>query len=203
MAELAGKSVLLKISGAPVTMTGEATTSAGDNKTYQITNAAKQVVDFASTLTVLESGSATTDSYVFDYLSGRVVFDAADAGRGPITVTGKYLPMTTAAYANSVSRSETCSLGDATVFQDTHRHRIPLLKSASGTLTQIDVTDDTYIDALVAGKPIVIEDRDTATSAPNRYRALLETSEISSAVEDLQKNVVSWTSTDEWIKQGG
>lgn len=203
MAELAGKSVLIKISGSPTTMTGEATTSLGDNKAYQITNTAKQVVDFASALTVLEGGVATTDPYTFNYLNGTVTFDSADAGRGVITITGKYLPMTTAAYANSVSRSEVATLGDATVFQDEYRRRTPLLLSASGTLTQIDVTDSTFLNALLAGNPVVIEDRDTATSEPNRFRVLLETSELSAAIEDLQKNVVSWTSTDEWIKQGG
>lgn len=48
----AGKKALIKISGAAVPFVGEATTSAGPNLTYQITNTAKQIVDLNTAVKV-------------------------------------------------------------------------------------------------------------------------------------------------------
>ena len=75
--------------------------------------------------------------------------------------------------------------------------------SKSGTLTHINVIDETFSDALAAGDPVVIETRGTAALEPDRVLAMLNSNQISAAVDGLQSAVVSWTSTDAWIRLGG
>lgn len=202
MAELAGLNTVIKISGIATTMTAEATTST-DNKSYQITDAVKQVLDIKTEPTVYDGGVETTEDYAINYLNGTVTFDTVDAGRGAITVSGKYLPMATAAYAHSMSKSESVDINDVTKFGDTHHTKIAGLKSASGTFNQFDVTDDTFVDALVAGNPVVIEIRSQANAEPDRYWALLESTEIQAAIASVQDQTVSWISHNEWLKLGG
>lgn len=202
MPELAGKDTVIKISGAATTMTAEATTTA-DDTVYQITNAVKHVLDRDTPPTVLDNGAATAEAYTVNYLNGKITFATADAGRGPITVTGMYLPMSVAAYAHSMSRGEAVTLFDATVFGATNIKRKTGLKSASGTLAQFDVVDNTYVDALAAGNPIVIEDRSTSISEPNRAWALLNSTQLTAAINGMQDMTIAWTSRDEWIKLGG
>lgn len=91
---------------------------------------------------------------------------------------------------------------DNTVFGNEYKNRIAGLKSASGTLTNINITDPIYIDALTAGLPIVIEDATSSAEEPNRFWALLENSEMASAVDGLQTETVSWISKNEWIVLG-
>jgi hypothetical protein len=202
MAELAGKTTLIKISGAATTMTAEATTTT-DNQNYQITSTTKQVLDRDTAPTVLDDGVETEEDYTVNYLNGKITFTTVDAGRGPITVTGKYLPMTTAAYAHSMTKNTGADIHDVTPFQSTHKKRKAGLLFQSGTLSQFNVIDATYAAALQAGNPIVIEDRDTATSEPNRVWALLDSVQIAGAIAGVQDMPVSWISHDAWLKLGG
>jgi len=200
MAELAGYSAAIKISGTATSMTAEATTTA-DDTSYQIANAVKQVLDRETAPTVFDGGVATAEDYTVNYLNGTITFDTDDDTR-VITVTGKYLPMTTAAYAHSLSISRATDLQDVTAFGATHKKRVAGLKSASGTLNQFDITDTTYIDALTAGKPIVIEFKAESTLEPERYWALLESDEVAAAVDGMQDETISWISHDEWLRLG-
>jgi hypothetical protein len=201
MAELAGKDVTIKVSGDATTMTGEAT-STTDDQVYQITNATKRVLDFDTPPTVLDDGVETEEAYTVNYLSGRITFEDVDEARGPITVTGKYLPMSTAAYANDMSHSRNCDLLDADRFGLTHKNRIAGLKSASGVIGHIDMTDETYSDALTAGEPLVIEIVPASGIEPTRYLALLESDEMKAALDGVQSATVTWTSKNEWLLYG-
>ena len=200
MAELAGYTTQIKISGAATAMTGEATTTA-DDQVYQITAATKQVLDRDTSPTILDGGVATAEAYTVNYLNGKITFGSVDVGR-VITVTGKYLPMTIAAYANNASNSRVATVLSATAFNATHKKRIPGMLSASGTLSQFDMADTTYSTALTAGVPIVIEDRTISTDEPNRFWALLESDEVEAAIDSIQNETVSWVSYDSWIKLG-
>lgn len=201
MAELAGKSVQLKMSGTALTLTTEATTAAVDDKTYQITNAVKRVIDWETVPTVYDGGVETVEAYTIDYLSGRIVFEDADAGR-TITISGKYLPMTVIGFAKSYSRNDSATLLDKTVFGDTHIKRTSGLKSSSGTLTQIDIETDDYLVILRSGKPIVIEDIAIIGVEPSRVLAFINQSELSGNVDALQENPITWTSTDKFLRLG-
>ena len=200
MAELAGKSVVLKISGTAVALTDEATATT-DNKNYQIVNEAKQVIDWTYPVLVEEGGSPTGETYSINYLNGTITFGTI-AVRGAITVSGKYLPMSVAAYANSFSRTDECSLYETSVFGNDYKSRIGGLKSASGSLTNIDVADLIYVPVLVSGSPIIIEDRAEAGGLPNRTMAILESVEDAASVDDLQTRSIGWTSTDEFVRLG-
>jgi hypothetical protein len=201
MAELAGKDVTIKISGAATSMTGEATTTE-DDQVYQIAAATKRVLDKDTAPTVLDDGVETEESYTVNYLSGKITFEDVDEERGPITVTGKYLPMTTAAYANDMSHSRNCDLLDANKFGLTHKNRIAGLKSASGVLGHIDLTDTTYITALEAGDPVVIEIVAGSGIEPTRYWAMLESEELKAALAGVQNATVTWSSKNKWIVLG-
>ena len=200
MSERAGKSCVIKISGTATTMTGEATTTA-DNTIYQITSTVKQVLDRDTVPTVLDGVGATSEDYTVNYLTGTFTFESADAGRN-ITITGKYLPMTTAAYAHTMSDSRVCNLHEVPKFGDSYIDRIAGLKSASGTLSQWDATDETYKDALTAGDPIVIEISAISTDEPDRFWALLDSDELQAAADGMQDEVISWVSYDSWLRLG-
>lgn len=197
MPELAGKLATIKVSGEATVFPAEATTTT-DDKTYQITNAAKRVLDRDTTPTVLDGGIATTEDYTINKLSGVITFETVDVSR-VITVTGKYMPMSTATYAHNFSYSRGVDLQDVTAFLATHKNKIASTKFASGTLNQFDVTSTYYADALTAGDPVVIEFLDTATSEPIRCWALLEGAEMQAAIESPQDQIVTFISTDELL----
>lgn len=265
MSEVAGKDCLIKISGAPVAFVGEVTTVSGGNTAYQITNAAKQVLDLTEPIHVLvkgtddaaEAGTNTTNikmtahglatgdviinttrtnavrevvrvdadnvdvatvtgqttsdaievykepaagAYSLNRLSGKATFGAATSRT--VLISGSYLPMTIAATANKMSRADEATLHETQAFQAAYKKRLVGLKSASGTLAEFDVTDQTFIDALVAGNPIVIEDRSTAVAEPSRTWALLESTQVEAAVDGVQNQTVSWISHDSWLRLG-
>jgi pentose-5-phosphate-3-epimerase len=78
--------------------------------------------------------------------------------------------------------------------------RVPGQLSASGSLTHIDLTDTTYITALTSGNPVVIEvGNDPTNETPSRFWAFLNQNQITAAVADLQKTVVTWTASGEWL----
>lgn len=266
MAEVSGKDCVIKISGAAVAFVGEATTNKGsDNKTYQITDTAKQVLDRLETIHVLvkgtndtaESGTTTTNlkmtahglqtgdviinttrsnakrevtrvdadnvtvtavtgqttgdtiekyiepaagSYTLNRLNGTATFGTATSRT--VLMSGKYLPMTIAAYANKMSRADAADLLETSVFLSDYKKRIVGLKSASGTLAQFDITDTTYTTALTAGEPVVIEDRTGAAAEPNRTWAILESDQVEAAVDGVQLETVSWISYDQFLRLG-
>lgn len=202
MAELAGRAVQIRVGGTPVAMTDEACAEVGgDDRTYQIVNMAKQVIDWNTPVLVEESGAATTESFHVNHVMGAVVFDVADPTRGAVTISGAYIPMSVAAYGESYSRQMACDAIAADSFGATHKKRIPGQLSASGTLTNIDVTDSIYIPALAAG-PVVIEDSATAGGLPNRVLAMLDGVEDTAEVAGLQKRTIGWMSTGDYMRLG-
>ncbi len=200
MAEVAGKSTVLKISGTSTSMTAEAT-STSDDQVYQITSATKQVLDRDNAPTVLDGGVETVETYTVNYLTGTITFGSVDGTR-VITVTGYYLPMTTAAYAHNSSHNRTSEILDVTAYADTHKKRLAGLLSASGVLSQFDITDTTFSDALIAGVPVVLEINSDSSVEPTRYWVLLDSDEVVAAVDGVQDENVSWVSYDAWIRLG-
>ncbi len=150
--------------------------------------------------TIARYPTEATTAYSLNRLNGKVTY--ASAVSRVIKISGDYLPMTTAAYAHSMSRSKAIDLLDKTQFGDTYKSKMTGLKYASGTLSQFNLADTTYSDALIAGVPVVIEDRDAAASEPNRFWALLEKDDVSAAINGVQDEIVGWTATDAWIELG-
>lgn len=150
--------------------------------------------------TIVKYPTEDPADYVLNRLNGTVTYDTATSRT--IKISGSYLPLSVAAYAYQMGRNDSCELIDITKFGDGSRKRMAGLKSASGTLTNFYSEGETYNAALVAGDPVVIEDRTESTDEPNRTWALLESDEVASAIDGVTNQIVTWISHDEWIRLG-
>lgn len=204
MAELAGKSASIKVSGTATTLAEEALEHVTDN-TWQIETAAKQVIDYASTPTLeLSDGIGGWDDITYvsvNKLTGVFTFSGAGyADTETIRVkAGNYLPLSAAAYAHEFSYARGVDLMEVNKFGDTYKSRLAGLKFASGTLSQWDATSEYYADALVAGDPVIIEFLYETGADPIRVWALLESLEMAAAIADPQNQIVTFISTDELL----
>lgn len=112
----AGYVATIKLTGTPTTMTAEAC-SLVSGKTYKITSATKSIIDPATALVVLDNAvDHTADVLSVDYVMGRVTFKSAYTVTAPVTVTGKYLPTTAIASAQSFTLTMTAEATDTTDF---------------------------------------------------------------------------------------
>lgn len=208
MAEVAGKSAIIKVSGTATSLSGEGLTRIS-NTEWQITTASKRVIDRAVNPTLQRETAPDTWADVeyesVNKLNGKFTFagsgyDATETIRVKATSpTAKYLPMSAATYAHEFSYSRGIDLMEVNKFGDSYKDRIPGTKFASGTLSQWDVTSDYYKDALTAGNPVVIEFLHETGADPIRVWALLESVEMSAAIANPQDEVVSFISTDELL----
>lgn len=194
----AGKKALVKVSGDPLVLTDEATTST-DDQNYQITNADKRILPLNATITVEEDGVTTAESYTLNRLSGTVTFNSIDAARGVVTVSGQYLPLSIAAECHEWSFTINGENIDVTRFQDDWNRRKQGLKSGEGSLSRWWDTDTYFADALIAGDPVVIELYAQDDLNPDRVFAMLNSDEMSAAVDGAVDDSVSFESTDELL----
>lgn len=112
----AGYVAVLKKGGTPTTMTAEPCALVS-GKIYKITNAVKRVISRADSLVVLDNAvDHTTDVLSIDYLNGTVTFKSAYTPTTPITVTGKYLPMSQIAKGQSFTLTQTATVIDTSDF---------------------------------------------------------------------------------------
>ncbi len=156
-----------------------------------------EIVGQVATDTIMRYPTEATTAYTLNRLGGTVTYGSATSRT--IKISGNYLPMSTAGYATMGSFNKSVETLDITEFGDTVKTRMAGLLSASGTLTQLDVTDTTYITALNAGLPIVIEHLPVTGGTPIRFWAVLENDEVSGEVAGLSAENVSWISYDEWL----
>lgn len=195
---LAGKDVLISISGQGVTATG-LTTITLDNKTYQIEDELRQVIALNTPIKVYNNGVETTEKYKVNKLIGTIEFETIDDTR-VITVDCTYLPLVKVAEAHVASFTEAIDLHEVPRFGDTNKRRIPGLKYASGSLSHWDILDSTFTDALITGNPVLIEYKHSEKGKTNRLFALLESVEMSAAIDNPAEESVSFISTDEFIR---
>lgn len=104
-------------SGTPTTFTTSAF-SLVSGKTYKITDATKNIWDRATAVSVFDNAVAVSGANILsiDYLNGRVTFVGGYTVTGPVTATGKYLPMTQVAGANSFTLTQNATAIDNTDF---------------------------------------------------------------------------------------
>jgi hypothetical protein len=189
----ASRKVRVKVSGAPVAFTTEATTNAGDNLNYQITNAAKRVWDRSATISVFKDAVLQSDTlYTVNRLSGRITF-LASQGASVITVSGSYLPMSLAAEAKMVALSFIAENEDESTFEDDDVVRMQVQRDCSGRLGRWEI-DEYFRDALVAGDPVVLElFLDGAGIVPKaKIWAILNSAETTGAQRALQEEEVAF-----------
>jgi hypothetical protein len=191
-----GNAATVYVGGTPATITGQATTDVGGTHTvYQITDAAKRVLDPATAVVVLSNGSpiADTSLYVLDYLTGKATF-ALSRGAETITITAKYVPLLQVAKARALDIEPNPDTADVAVFGDTSPHTMQIRPACSLTIdsiepvnTDLDTGGGTRILAtdLLAGTALFIEAK--ASSAFGIHGWFVpETAPIKAALADVE-----------------
>lgn len=101
MAVQAGRVVTIKAGDAAVAMTAEACTDSGDHTIYQITAAAKRAIDPATaTVVYVDAVEQISTTYAINHAHGLITF-GTPLGAEAVTISGKYLPLLTAAHGKS------------------------------------------------------------------------------------------------------
>ena len=148
----------------------------------------------------IEVYKQTTTDMVLSRLKGMATFGTATSRT--VLISGSYVPVTLAAYAHAMAHTKDCALLDSSAFGLGAKKRTAGLLSASGTLSQFDVTDEWYITTLLTGLPVVLEFRTATDDQPDRYFAMLDTVALQAAFDSLQDVTISWISYDKWLKLG-
>jgi len=194
----AGYNSTVKITGAPVAMAAEATTELVADTVFQITSAAKRIIDPDAALTVLVNAVPVSSGFTVDYLFGKVTFSPALGAADVVTLTGNYLPTSDLLEAKEASISMTRDLADSTVFKaDPNRTRTALLKDASGSISVLRacldaVVGTTLFDLLGNGTRKVLEI--VPGSGVQTFRAWVrfDSEEVKAAIEDLVSASIGW-----------
>ncbi|WP_134705091.1 hypothetical protein [Ammoniphilus sp. YIM 78166] len=190
-----GRKALIKMSGAAVSATGLATTKQADNRTYFITDTTKRVLDPNAAVTVKVAGVVTAEAYVVDRLTGKIVFNVANAGRGAVTVDVAYLPLTTVGEAKEYSWIIEADNQETTGFQDAWVKRKQALKDTSASLGRWYV-DPVFRNKLEAGEPVVLEFYVDAALAPDlKMWAVCSSDEISGSADGLIEESIDFEGT--------
>lgn len=200
MPGIAGKKALVKVGGTPVTLTNEATTDAGDHKNYQITAAAHRVLDRATAVVVKNGGvtvDPTVDVFTVNRLNGTVIFTVADGAR-VITVSGKYVPLSSAvsskSYSYALARTPLMDTDFDSANTNTgfNTYQAGML-DISGSVGRRITTDLVMRDALRTGDPVVIEFfSDRSAAADLVCWALLDKDQVQSAVDGMQEGSIDF-----------
>lgn len=156
MPALAGRRALVKVSGAAVAFTDEATTDSGDHQTYQITSATKRVWDPFLAITVKVGGVTTVETYSLHRLSGSIVFATVNGARGTVTVSGSYLPLSTALEGKTFSYALTAQNIADNSFGDEYVSRVQAARDVTGSIGRWFV-DTFFSAALVADTQLVFQ----------------------------------------------
>lgn len=192
---IAGKKAQVKVSGDPLSFSGESF-STTDDQNYQIDDAAKRVWCRNCTITVYEDGAETTEDYSLNRLTGVITFASADGTRGTITADGQYLPMSVAAEAYDYTYTIDSDNAEDNAFGDEFISRVQTLKDISGSISRWYKLDSYYYDALTSGEPVVIElYADEGSTFELRIWGLLATDEITAAVDGLVEEAVDFEGT--------
>jgi hypothetical protein len=192
-----GYETVIKISGGSTNFTAQNANDSGDHMLYTMAQTAVRAFDPDGVFTVYDGGVETTEDYEIDYIQGGVRFATADTRT--ITIAGACLTMSTVATASSLSVNESSDLLDITPFNGVgYRKRKAGLKSASGTITEFDVADETFTDAIISAEFLILDIYEVSHALPKRYWAVFESSELQAAVEGAQTQVLSWQSHKEY-----
>jgi hypothetical protein len=197
-----GFAAQVRRSGTSTSTTDEACEQVSGNL-YQVTNAARRVIDPTVAWHFKDDGATVpyADIVSLDYVNGQVLLSGAPVG--DVEFNGSFLPLTTSsevvAEARSYTLSESTDLLDTTVFAGSTEallhSRMASLKDASIEVESIAsvaslATLETYKNA---GTPVVVEIYQGSTGA-QRFRGfcLVETIERSGEVAGLIQSSISF-----------
>lgn len=204
----AGWKGLVKVTGTPTAMVGEATTELVADTVFQITNAAKRILDPDAALSVLVNGGAAP-AHTINHLRGKVTFAAPIGGADVVTVTGNYLPTLEVIECFEANASMSRDLADKTAFKgsasvDSSKQKFPLLKDANGSISHMRALLDDLdagggtvklFDLLANGTRKVLELVMGDSGYSFRAWVLFDQQELSSARDDIVNASLSWQAT--------
>lgn len=198
----AGKGAVVYVSGAPATLTTEATTKSGSNKIFQITDPTKQVLDPTYAITQnWSSGPAGT--VTINRLTGTFT-SSVDEGSKTLTISGKYLPMAAFIYARDFSMKIDPRIMDITPLGQSYQTVYRGSSGVSGTLSSFydpaEVTEFTpditkyFTTEMIADATVAIKLYVHANLSILAW-ATINSEELKAAVDGLQEDVVGWEGT--------
>ena len=114
---VAGYTARLRKGGTPTAL-ADAPTTLLEGKTYQITDATRRVLDYASPATVRVAGvDQTANVASVDYLNGTVTFIDTYTPTTAPTVTGMYVPLVTLGSARGFTLTQTAAEIEDTTYE--------------------------------------------------------------------------------------
>lgn len=158
----AGYQATIKKVGTSTAMTDEATTLVS-GKTYQITNAAKRIINRTVNVVVEDNAvDHTADVESIDYLFGKVTFKSAYTVTGPVTVTGEYYPTVALGTAQSYTLTQSAEPIDTTDFATAssnggYKTHDPGLRTVSLELSGVYSDSNAFPALLLNRTEVVIE----------------------------------------------
>jgi hypothetical protein len=198
----------IQVSGAALATVNEPAGMVSGDISYQITNAAKRIIDWNSTLTVqrsLDGGAtfATVTNYSVDYLFGKITFTIANPAGTLVRASYNYLPLYTFAEGRDVSFDVTSAELDTTVFGDVSTHRINGLFDLSGSVTGFNLlnveldapgTSEKTLAELLNDRDFVVltYKPDSGGSFQVRAVVMFSNESLSQAVDGLVESTVSF-----------
>lgn len=194
-----GYAATIKATGTPTTFTAEAC-SLVSGKTYQIDATAKRAWDPLSSLAIYDNGSrvAAADVESVSLLFGRVTFASSYSVTGPVTASGKYLPLSTLTYARGFVLRVGGTLLDVSPYGSQARQWSTGPEAIDGALDVLGRGGEVYdggsrsLDSVLrSGEIVVIEVLPEASTAL-RVFAVLERSETGGVVSDVIANAVQF-----------
>lgn len=198
----------IQVSGAALATVNEPAGMVSGNILYQITNAAKRIIDFNTALTVqrsLDGGASftTVTNYNVDYLFGKIIFTVANPVGTLVRASYNYLPLYTFAEGKDVSFDVSSAELDTTVFGDTDTHRINGLFDVSGSVTGFNLlnveldapgTSEKTLAELLKDREFVVltYKPDSAGTFEMRAVVMFSNESLSQAVDALVESTVSF-----------
>lgn len=203
-----GYKAQVQITGGALATVNEAFTMLSGNISYQVTNAAKRVIDWNTALTVQRSTDggatwATVTNYSVNYLFGKLTFTVANPVGSLIRASYNYLPLFTFAEGRDVTFDVSAAELDTTVFGDTNVHRIHGLFDLSGSITSLTLlnveldgvggSEKTLAELLKDREFVVLTYKpDSAGTFQMRAVVMFGSEALSQAVDGLAESTVSF-----------
>lgn len=205
----AGWKGLVKVTGTPTAMVAEATTELVADTVFQITNAAKRIIDPDAALTVKVNGIATGLAFTVNYLFGKITFAAPLGGADVVTLDGNYLPTLEVIECFEASASMSRDVAESTAFKgtgstDPSKQKKALLKDASGSISHMRALLDDLdagagtvklFDLMANGTRKVLELVLGDSGYSFRAWILFDAQELSAARDDLVNASLNWQAT--------
>ncbi len=202
----AGYLTTVKLGGTPTAITDEPTTKVTANTVYQITDAAKRILDRTTAVTVkvdpdgagaAPAAVADPSTYSIDYPFGKITFKTDQGASAVVTVSGKYIPITAVAGANRYALNQSSTVLDDTDYPTAqanggYRSRLLGLHDVNLTLGRFADTSKAFSDALKNRTPLLMEVRPGGAGDYFRGWMVVESDNASGDIDALEAEEISF-----------